>query len=249
MPRRVIRWDWCAVANDLTAVVGRVWAVGTPAGASSGCTACWSSRQIVQLTVTVCSTRYAVQVLEGTGQTWTLDKRYSDFERLHMALEGVLWSKDTPPDPPFPPKEMLPNVARRSEKLAKYLGAVCAMLPDMPEQSQVVVVRFLCAAYRPVSNDPRVPLVPLDPATPPKAPTDEAGPVEVEPPSTPVASQRKCPQCPDALNHVEYVPGAHNPEGYKSGWQCDQCHFSSTDGPRSQRARFRYLHSIIPTRA
>jgi hypothetical protein len=192
------------------------------------------------------STFYAVQVLEASGQTWTLSKRYSEFEKLHIALEGVLWTADAPADPPFPPKEVFPSVARRADRLGKYLAAACSKLSDMPEQIQVVVVRFLCSAYRPVSSDPRVPLMPLDAAAPqPTPPSDDETPsVGTRAVDIPMSSalQRRCLQCPDILQHVEYVPGSHNPEGYKTGWQCDKCAFLSVEEPRSQRARFRLVH-------
>eukprot|EP00037_Helgoeca_nana_P012154 m.109819 g.109819 ORF g.109819 m.109819 type:complete len:413 (+) comp21285_c0_seq1:60-1298(+) len=195
-------------------------------------------------TTTGTGTFYAVQVLEASGQTWTLSKRYSEFEKLHIALEGVLWTADAPADPPFPPKEVFPSVARRADRLGKYLAAACSKLSDMPEQTQVVVVRFLCSAYRPVSSDPRVPLMPLDAAAPqPTPPSDDETPsVGTRAVDIPMSSalQRRCLQCPDILQHVEYVPGSHNPEGYKTGWQCDKCAFLSVEEPRSQRARFRY---------
>ena len=41
---------------------------------------------------------------------------YSQFEKLHNSLEEGTWSAEQPADPPFPPKEMFPNVQRRCEK-------------------------------------------------------------------------------------------------------------------------------------
>ena len=45
--------------------------------------------------------------------------RYSELEKLHMALEEVTWSADRPGDVPFPPKEMFPNVERRKLMFAR----------------------------------------------------------------------------------------------------------------------------------
>ena len=62
-------------------------------------------------------------MLEGSGQTWALKKRYSDFEKFHLSLEGPVWTSSQPIDPPFPPKGLFPNVQRRAERLSKYVYA------------------------------------------------------------------------------------------------------------------------------
>ena len=55
-------------------------------------------------------THYIVELADQTGAQWRLPIRYSQFEKLHNSLEEGTWSAEQPSDPPFPPKQMFPNV-------------------------------------------------------------------------------------------------------------------------------------------
>ena len=61
---------------------------------------------------------FNLHIGDETGASWVLPRTYSQFEHLHMLLEGQAWSEERPMRPPFPEKALLPNLKRRADQLS-----------------------------------------------------------------------------------------------------------------------------------
>eukprot|EP00041_Stephanoeca_diplocostata_P032513 m.1042609 g.1042609 ORF g.1042609 m.1042609 type:complete len:415 (-) comp24162_c1_seq51:1811-3055(-) len=181
-----------------------------------------------------------------SGSTWTVSKRYSEFEALQQ--ENAVFSKMIE----LPKKEVFPNVKKRLDRLGACVVAMCRALspaaaketvdvkhPEVSEELQARLVAFLCTHYVPVSTDPRLHtddiVVPRD---------GDAVEEVVEAPVVQMMDSRPrtvpCPDCATPLSHEAFMAGPHNVGGYSSGWSCDSCDYLSTSSPLSQRSRFRY---------
>eukprot|EP00040_Diaphanoeca_grandis_P039788 m.260159 g.260159 ORF g.260159 m.260159 type:complete len:445 (+) comp39315_c0_seq1:239-1573(+) len=215
-------------------------------------------------TVTGAGTSYVLEVTDQTGALWSLRKRYTEFEKLHMAMEGGSWSKSQPAITPFPAKEVFPNIKRRSIQLDSYLKALVENVSKLPEQYQAQLVAFCMATYYPTqSSNPKIPVqnfqmalsAKSSPVTTRKAKehpnqgmsfnNDDQWSSRSPARETPRRPRELvCPLCPrdnpSVMVHTEYMPGEHNPSGYKSGWSCDDCKFISISEPHSQKSRYRY---------
>lgn len=205
-------------------------------------------------TMTGSGATYRLQFEDQNEEKWELSFRYSELEKLHMALEEVTWSADRPGDVPFPPKEMFPNVERRKLMFARYLKALMQGMPKLAEQYQAKIVEFFGAMYYPSQPSSNLPSQGYQIASSPtvgEMPEANSAPVTKDI-AIPIRQtphklrELRCPSgtCNSTMQHTEYTAGDHNLAGYRNGWQCDSCQFLSTDEPNSQKARYRYHCSV-----